>query len=161
MQQIFRLLSMTLTLAVLTLAVAAQHTDSISRRPWQERYSALLIGISVGNYVSGEVGFARITTKRVGFEPLTFGWLLSNEIQFTNKLLMGPKIGVWAGNGAGLGLNMIYYTDFGNGTLVFRPEIGAAISNFKLVYGYNFKLTNSAFNGINRNLVEMEIGLKL
>lgn len=159
--QFFRLLLITFILTALTLAAEAQHTDSLRRGPRRERYSALLIGLSVGSYFNGEVGFARITNKRVGIEPVTWGWLVSDEIRFTNKLLMGPKIGVWGGNGTGLGLNMIYYTDFGNGTLVFRPEIGAAIFNFKLLYGYNFKLTNTAFNGINKMQVEMAIGIKL
>lgn len=158
---IFRLLLVTLSLTVLTLAAGAQQTDSVRRRPWQATYSALLLGLSAGSYVNGEVGFARVTEKRVGVEPASLVWFASDEIRFANKLLMGPKIGVWVGGSGGLGLNMIYYTDFGNGTLVFRPEIGGAVLNFKMMYGYNFKLTNTAFNGINKNLVELAFGLKL
>src|SRR5690606_2013571 len=51
------------------------------------------------------------------------------------------------------GLNTIYYTDFDDGALVFRPEIGFGLSGFKLVYGYNWNLTNKEFRGINSNFV--------
>ena len=60
-----------------------------------------------------------------------------------------------------LGLNMIYYTDFDNGSLVFRPEIGFGLDKFKLVYGYNANLTKNRLDRINKNLVGLTYCFKL
>jgi hypothetical protein len=49
-----------------------------------------------------------------------------------------------------IGINLIYYTDFNKGSLVFRPEYGFGIEQVRLVYGYNAKIINSKFNLINK-----------
>lgn len=160
---ILRFLLTTILLILLIFTGRAQQTDSLSPRYrlQPDRYLALMTGLSAGSYVNGEIGLGEIIDSRTGIHPASLAWFASDEIRLTNKLLMGPKIGVWVAGGSALGLNMIYYTDFGKGTLVFRPEIGGGLFNVKLVYGYNAKLTNTDFKGINRNLVQLVYGFKL
>ena len=68
--------------------------------------------------------------------------------------VIGPKIGAWVAGGSSamvLGINMVYYTDFTNGTLCLRPEIGFGVNKVKVVYGYNigFSKMPSYLNGNN------------
>ncbi|GGB00940.1 hypothetical protein GCM10011511_25330 [Puia dinghuensis] len=118
-------------------------------------------GLAAGSYVFGDIGLSVNTINTTNIEPASGAWFVSDEVKFANKLLMGPKVGIWVGGGLAFGLNMIYYTDFSQGSLVFRPEVGMGFSPFKLVYGYNAKLTNTRFEGINRNLVEVVYCFKL
>ena len=60
-----------------------------------------------------------------------------------------------------MGVNLIYYTDFHNGNLVFRPEIGFGFGNFKFVYGYNAILTKPRLDGINTSLGNIVYCFKL
>src|SRR5215211_4636070 len=95
-----------------------------------------------------DIGIAINKDGSAGHHPATAVFFASNEFILSNKLVLGPKIGVWGGGGAAgmaMGLNMIFYTDFGQGSLVFRPEVGFGFGHFKVVYGYNARLVNTNF----------------
>ncbi|MFC4164916.1 hypothetical protein ACFOWU_14715 [Epilithonimonas zeae] len=47
-----------------------------------------------------------------------------------------------------LGANLIYFTDFKNSNLYFRPEIGFGLMRVKVIYGYNVRITNNFLDGI-------------
>jgi hypothetical protein len=75
---------------------------------------------------------------------------IGSEIRLGGSdFIIGPKLGLYFGIGLGIGLNAIYYTNFEEGSLVFRPEIGTTVVGLKIFYGYNWKLTNTNFKGIN------------
>jgi hypothetical protein len=87
--------------------------------------------------------------------PFSSAYFASTELKFGDKFIIGPKIGAWASGGLGamaMGVNMIYYTDFNNASVVFRPEIGFGYQSFKLVYGYNAIVSKNKLDGINRHL---------
>ena len=60
-----------------------------------------------------------------------------------------------------MGLNLINYTDFQENSLRLRPEIGIGFGVFRIVYGYNFALTNKYFEGINKHNFGLNIMLKI
>jgi hypothetical protein len=119
-----------------------------------ERHISVLTGINFkGNYY-GELGLAINQYGRVGYHPSAWSIFVSNEFKIDDKILIGPKIGTWIAGGSSamaMGLNLIYYTDFNQSSLRFRPEIGIGLFNFKVVYGYNISLTNKSFNGVNNS----------
>lgn len=78
----------------------------------------------------------------------------SSEVRLSQNMVLGPKVGVWAGGGVAgmaMGLNLIAYTDFNEWAVRFRPEIGMGFSQFKLAYGYNVPVTNREFDRIHRH----------
>lgn len=116
-----------------------------------ERQIGILTSFYQGRYSFGEIGLAFLNHTTVGHHPLSSAYFISNEFRIGDKFIMGPKIGFWFSGGVAFGLNAIYYTDFDDGALVFRPEIGGGILGFKIVYGYNWNLTNKNFRGINNH----------
>ena len=119
-----------------------------------ERHISILTGFNFWRNFYGELGLAMNQYGRVGNHPAAWAYFISNEIKIDNKILIGPKIGVWAGGGVGgmaIGLNVIYYTDFDQSSLRIRPEIGMGFGRWKVVYGYNIPLTNKKFDGVNKS----------
>jgi hypothetical protein len=115
----------------------------------------LLTGISAGRRLFADIGLSRNTSSAIGHHHFSSAWFISTEFSPGNRFIIGPKIGTWTAGGVGamaLGLNMIYYTDFDKGSLVFRPEIGFGLDNVKVVYGYNAILTKDKLEGINKHL---------
>jgi len=110
---------------------------------------------------------------------------ISASIEFSRDsgaIFIGPQISYWSNHifaKVGLpfisyGANIIAYADARldnarKGSLVFRPEI-ALVRKFKwlpfqgaylaLVYGYNFKLLNQNFSGINRHNFALKFYMK-
>ena len=83
-------------------------------------------------------------------------WVVINtavEINIQDPQNLGFKLGVSAGSGINVGLNLIQYTDFSNGAFVIRPEIGTGfLKHFvRLVYGFNSALVNKDFRPRNRH----------
>lgn len=115
----------------------------------EEKQLGILLSYQLGKYSYGELGFAALLHSRYGFHPVSSVAFVSSEFKMGDKFIMGPKAGFWIGGGLALGLNAIYYTDFDEGAFVLRPEIGFGLYGFKLVYGYNWNLTNKDFRGIN------------
>ena len=58
--------------------------------------------------------------------------------------------------------NFLYVTDFIKGSLVYRPEIGINLGDFRLTYGYLIPLSNKSFiQSDNRTFLSMSYVLKL
>lgn len=78
---------------------------------------------------------------------------------------MGTKVRSMDGRGGvggmNVGLNLINYTNFKSNAIRFRPEIGFGFGFFRIVYGYNFAITNKHFEGINKHNVGLNIMIKL
>jgi hypothetical protein len=108
---------------------------------------SILLGYNLGHSSYGELGFALHST----FHHMLFVTkFIGSEIRMGGSdFIIGPKLGVYFGMGLGIGLNAIYYTNFEEGSLVFRPEIGTTVLGLKIFYGYNWKLTHTDFKGIN------------
>lgn len=113
---------------------------------------SLLTAIDVGKYVNAEVGIGINSFGTVGPHPSGVCYYLGNEIKVSDKLLIGPKVGIHFIGGLAFGFSFIYYTDFDSGCIAFRPDIGIGFERFKMAYGYNAKLSNKHFNGINTHL---------
>lgn len=143
------------TFIMFTLAAGAQDTDSsyYKNSITVEKSINLVTGFTIGRYsksvelgvAKSESSFSRRTstfTNIFASVEMKIDDLVSGKTE--EKFMMGPKVGAWAAGGCGaaaMGANMIYYTNFTNSTLVFRPEIGFGHQNFKFVYGYNIALT--------------------
>lgn len=119
-----------------------------------EKQVTVLTGVNFWkNGVFAEVGVAKYTNKNIGYHLATSAYFLSTEINIlTGKdFIIGPKIGGWISGGAApmaMGANLIYYTNFKNSNLYFRPEIGFGLMRVKVVYGYNVILTKNRLEGI-------------
>lgn len=145
-----------LILTILFFSAHGQLADTTKvRETVVERSIGLLTGVTFGKSTFFDIGVSRNSNTAVGYHPFSSAFFASTELKFGDKFIIGPKIGAWAAGGAGgmaMGLNMIYYTDFDNASLVFRPEIGFGFESFKFVYGYNAILTSHKLAGVNRNL---------
>ena len=152
-------------LALVSFSLQAQVTDTTKHKDIiLKRSLCLLTGYSLGTYSYADIGLAKLSSTTIGHHPFSSASFVSTEIKLGDKFIVGPKIGVWAAGGSGamvIGLNMIYYTDFDNSSLVFRPEIGFGLNNFKLVYGYNANLTKYRLDRINKSLVGLTYCFKL
>ena len=105
------------------------------------------------NSIFAEVGLAKYNNSTDGHHPLSYAYFVSTEVNLlTGKnFIIGPKIGGWVSGGVGamaLGANLIYFTDFKNSNLYFRPEIGFGLMRVKVIYGYNVRITNNLLDGI-------------
>ncbi len=127
----------------------------------QVKELALLTGFNIGNYPFFEIGLATNIYGRVGRHPNGSSCFVASEVKMGNKLLVGPKVGIHVTGGLAFGVNFIYYTDFSNGSFVIRPDIGAGLDKFKIVYGYNVKLTNKSFDLINSNVLSIAYLIRL
>lgn len=108
---------------------------------------AILFGYNVGHNSYGEFGFALHSTYH---HMLFVTKFIGSEFRLGGSdFIVGPKLGLYFGMGLGIGLNAIYFTNFEKGSFVFRPEVGTTILGMKIFYGYNWKLTNRDFKGIN------------
>lgn len=143
-------------MTIYSCSVYGQLTDSTrTSEVVVKRSIGLLTGFSFGKNTFIEIGISKNSNTLVGHHPFSSAYFASTELKPGDKFIMGPKIGAWAAGGVGgmaMGLNMIYYTDFDNTSLVFRPQIGFGFQNFKFVYGYNAILTRHKLEGINQNL---------
>ncbi len=125
-----------------------------------ERHVSILSGFNFWRNFYGELGLALNQYGRVGHHPAAWAYFVSNEIKIDDNILLGPKIGVWAGGGVGgmaMGLNLIYYTDFDQSSLRIRPEIGMGFGRWKVVYGYNIPLTNKILEGVNNSNIAVAL----
>jgi hypothetical protein len=152
-------------LSICSFSSIAQVTDTTKHKDIiVKRTLCLLTGYSLGAYSYADIGFSKNSTTAIGYHPFSSAYFASTEIKLGNKLIIGPKIGGWIAGGSSamaIGLNMIYYTDFDNSSLVFRPEIGFGLEKFKLIYGYNANLTNYRLDRINKHLVGLTYCFKL
>lgn len=131
-----------------------QEKDTVRRTPF-EKELCLLTGAGYGRHAFIDLGGSVNRAGTIGHHPFSSAYFVSSELHFGSKTVVGPKAGAWAAGGVGgiaMGISLIYYSDFEQGQLVFRPEIGLGISKFKLTYGYNARLTNTGFDPVARNV---------
>ena len=157
---------MLLTSFVLMLTdTIAQVTDSVDNSVVrEERFLSLLVGFNSGENMFGEIGIARNRINIVGNHAAGSTLFFSTEFGLGGEGYFAPKIGCWAGGGVApiaVGVNLLYYTNFSNGTVRVRPEVGLGLDRFKLVYGYNIGFTHKDFPGVNTNNLSIVILLQL
>lgn len=117
--------------------------------------ASVLTGFNQGKYSFVDVGMEFNQAGATGVHSFSFSYSVSSEIKLgQGKTLIGPKIGVWVAGGPAFGVNVIYYTDFERSSMALRPEIGFGVTKFKLVYGYNWLLTNS-LTGVNKSQISI------
>jgi len=134
----------------------AQRADTVSGSSLKKEL-CLLTGVGYSKHAFIDLGVSSNRFGTIGHHPFASAFFASSELHFGSKIVIGPKVGAWASGGVGgiaMGVNMIYYSDFEKGSLVFKPEIGFGQSKFKLTYGYNARLTNTSFDRIPKNVVE-------
>ena len=112
---------------------------------------AILAGYNYYGRSGIELG---ITKKIVGsyVHPFSGGFDASLETFRNKNWFIGPKIGFWSAGGAGFGMHFIYYTDFHQSSLQFRPAFGIGLDRFFFFYGRNMRITNTSFNVISKNM---------
>jgi hypothetical protein len=140
-------------LCFLTNILYSQTYESIPTIHFEKDF-CLLTGINYSSNFFIDLGVSVVKSGTAGHHPFASVAFIASEFRFVNKPIVGPKIGVWAAGGFAplvLGLNIIYYSDFTRNSLVLRPEAGLGLNKLKLVYGYNFRLTNTSFDRISRN----------
>jgi hypothetical protein len=129
--------------------------DSTSYQYYRSRTTyehTLLIGFNTATYTYAEIGYAFNGYGTAGHHPVATSFYGGSEIMIGRDLMIGPKVGFQTMGGLALGGSLIYYTNFHAGSLVIRPEFGVGMERFKMVYGYNFSLTNKDFDRFNRHL---------
>ena len=162
---IYRLL-FTFAFTLLCIDLLGQSGDSVGHlgiRRVEERLSLLIAYNGIEKHF-GEIGIARNRLDGVGYHMLGWTYFISTEVMFHNNLVVGPKLGGWVGGGVSafaLGLNAIVYTDFEETSWRLRPELGCGLDFFKIVYGYNYAITNKDFEGINNHNFSLVFLLRL
>lgn len=142
---------------------AFSQTDTVVQQkyiPSVSQHVSILAGYSFWHYHNIEIGVASNTFSTVGHHAYTSAYYVSSEVFIDRNPIIGPKIGGWISGGVGamaLGGSLIYYTDFDQGTLRLRPEIGMGIGAVKLTYGYNIPLANRSFNRINTHVISLHV----
>ena len=109
-----------------------------------------------------EIGVARGSRGYEGYSIYNANYHLTTEhISNNNQYLLGSKVGFKASAlFFDFTTDFIYYTNFKNSFLAFRPEIG--ISFFGLVdlnYGYKFNLQPTDFNFLKGHILSARITL--
>jgi hypothetical protein len=142
----------------------AQQIRDTARRIYLDKELCLLTGIHYSNHTFIDLGIAASTFGTVGYHPISRTLYAGSEFHFVDHPMIAPKIGVWAAGGVAamaLGLNLLYQTDFDEGALIFRPEVGLGLDKFKLTYGYNVMLTNKRYEKIHENSFGLTYCFKL
>lgn len=100
-----------------------------------------------------ELGLAHARYSKQGGLHYVRAYALAGEVVFSDSLTaFGPKAGIWITGGAAmlsLGASASYYINKNTGSLRARPEIGFGLKRFRLVYGYQFTLTEKDFLPVN------------
>lgn len=91
---------------------------------------------------------------------------VSEEMHFNgDQNIFGTKLGAWAHWLLDAGMAIVYYTDFSQGNLKIRPELGVGMGRLRMVMGYNIPtINNRKFAALRRNDLQISmqyaIGLK-
>lgn len=129
---------------------------SDSARGWRQVSIAILAGYNYYGRSGGELG---VTKKVVAntIDAFSGGINASCEFFQNKSWFIGPKIGVWGAGGVGMGCYFIYYTNFHQSSLQFRPAIGAGFDRVFFFYGRNMRITNTNFNNVSKNMVGINL----
>ncbi|MCC6938205.1 MAG: hypothetical protein IT226_08280 [Flavobacteriales bacterium] len=153
---LFLLFVISIGSAVAQLSDSAFHVNRATRH--------VELGLHTG-YVQGRYGFADLGLSAnvwgADRHPYGAGAFLGTEVRVDRTALIGPKVGFYFTGGSAMGAQFIYYTDGGEGSWVFRPEIGIGLFKFKLTYGYNVRLSNADMPGLNTHIVNVSYAFRL
>lgn len=145
---------LTACLLFLFVPMLAQPADSTSVRMPGSRHAelCLLTGYAQGRYGFGELGISA-NVWGTAHHPFGAAAYMATEVRLDRAAIIGPKLGIFLTGGFAMGAQAIYYTDGGEGTLVFRPEYGLGLFKFKPIYGYNLRITNKDMPGLSSHMV--------
>lgn len=126
-------------------------------------------GLNIGAGYNGnpmlDIGIGYGHTQTIRTKQIYSTLYLGSEFLFQEEeTIIGPKFSLWSISFLGIissGYNLIYYTDFKEGSFQFRPEIGLGYKGVKLSYGYNIPISNKHFGGISRNSISIALFLRL
>ena len=119
------------------------------------RNRGILIGYHFQNDSNIELGIGLVQLGVGEFHPFFKTTSFSIELTLENDFIFAPQLSFWSHkrlSSMTKGINFAFYSKFEDASFSFvvRPEIGIMKSYFfRLVYGYNFKVTNREFEGIN------------
>jgi hypothetical protein len=148
MKKLYTLLAL-LFITSLYAQVVATDTIQFSGIHTKKQIS-LLTAANVGKNGYFELGVARNYCFEWAYGiKATNGYYFSTEFRPAENFIVAPKLGVWAACIVACGAEAIYYTNFNEGSLCLRPNVGFGWSNFKLMYGYNIPITNKDMVGVN------------
>jgi hypothetical protein len=150
-------------ISFLSHALYSQANYSIQKSLF-EKNLCLLTGVNYNKHTFVDIGISVNTSGVAGHHPIATAYFFAGEFHFVKKPIAGFKAGAWAAGGVAplaIGLNIIYYSDFDQGSLMFRPEIGLGFDRVKITYGYNARLTNSSFDRISKNTFGLTYCFKL
>lgn len=118
---------------------------------------SVVTGLHFGKYIYAEVGLARTWVHRARGLMAGTAAGIGAEVQVGKDILVASKISYcMAGSTASMfELNALYYTDFKNGTFVFRPMAGFGMPHIRLLYGYNVRFGDKRMNGISSHMVSL------
>ncbi|MFN6944498.1 MAG: hypothetical protein ACK4ND_06090 [Cytophagaceae bacterium] len=117
----------------------------------------MVTGLNYQNALFAEIGIAIKDNGVSGRHPFTRILSVSNEIGHTEQLIVAPKISCWLAGGFAGGLNLLYYSNFKQGALVFRPEVGIGFDRLRIIYGYNIVITNRSSGFASSHLIGINI----
>jgi hypothetical protein len=108
------------------------------------------VGLEFGKYSFADAGICISGMSDNSIHPLLLNLAAASEFKLNKEFIIGPKLsGGITFYYLTAGINLIDYTNFKSNNYVLRPEIGGEFRRFKLVYGYNTRLSNKETFGIN------------
>lgn len=150
-----------LLVTCLTLLAATLFAQADTARHLQhgaiQRQLAIVTGYYYYGRSGGEIGLGKTVTDLRHVHPLWSSVYASSEFFYNNSLFAGPKVGVCAYGGMGMGLSLMYYTNFSQSSLQLRPEVGFGLFNLRVYYGHNMRITNTRFNAVSKNLLGINV----
>lgn len=148
------------TLSVAKLFAQADTTRRQPQHRQMERWLTVVTGYDYYGRSGGEIGIGKFVAGS-GIDASWGAIYASSEFFYAKSLFVGPKVGAYVAGGISLGVNFIYYTNFTQSSLQFRPEIGLGADIFRIYYGRNMRITNTDFNFISKNLIGVNLYFKV
>lgn len=130
---------------IFCIAISVSCT-AISRAQTDVPTTGLTLGVHSGNrdyaveaeYSVGSIVFWPKTRYIKGLGTLSMG--VETGPLSENTLSIAPKLSYTMNWFVSFGVSMLYYTDFTQGSLRFRPEIGISMLGLRLYHGWNFSV---------------------
>lgn len=147
-------------------SMALRSQDTVNIKPFERYWTQPKIVPKIG-VGAQEIAFveAGIHYQQIYVHPLS---LASAGPYFTidglikdKRPIIGPKLGYELTAGLfGIAVDVTYYTDFEQGSVMFTPRAGLTILGFaNLFYGYNIPLSKNPFELISRNRFSLVFNL--
>jgi hypothetical protein len=143
---------LTLAVAVCLLATTIANAQDSTVKKHPIRSTRLQLGAGYAGSLLLEAGVAHHVTG-LFWRPFQGVIYASVEAQVGDKLLVGPKLGFWAANIAGLGGCVKFQTNGHQAGLFVRPEAGFGYGSVRIYYGHEMRITNPDFGGYNRHVL--------